>query len=187
MAKNRWYYGNMDTASPTKITAGNSVSWLLSLPDYPASAGWTVTYYLLNAAGAIDFSSAAESDSHLFAIAASTTAEWTAGKYKYTTLVSDGTDRYTVETGNIEILPDPSELTTHDGRTHAEIVLENIESVLEGKATADNLKYEINGRSLEKYPWGDLIKMRSHYRAEVATEKTAAAGKKTNKVLVRFI
>ena len=176
----------IETTTPLQITAGNSVSWLISLPDYPAGAGWTITYYLLNAAGAIDFSSSAENDDHSFDIAAATTAEWTAGAYKYTALASDGTDRHTVESGNIEILPDPATQETFDGRSHAEIVLANIETVLEGKATADNLKYEINGRSLEKYPWSELVQMRSHYRAEVAAEKTAAAGKKSNKVLVRF-
>lgn len=175
------------TETPSSITAGNSASWLLTFSDYPASAGWAVTFYLLNSAHAIDFTTSASGDSHLVDLSAVTTADYDAGDYKYTALVSDGTDRYTVDSGDITIYPDPSTLTTYDGRSHAEIALANIEAVIVGKASADVLRYTIGGRELWKHPWEELLKLRDYYRAEVATEKAKAAGKKQNKVLVRFI
>jgi len=173
--------------TPTTITAGNSASWLLSFDDYPASDGWSIDFVLLNSTTKIEFSSTAEDDAHLFEVAATTTALWTPGDYKYTALVTDGTDRYTVETGHLIVFPDPAETATLDGRTHAEICLENIEAVLENKATADNYSYSIAGRSLSKYTWDELIRMRDYYRAEVQIERVKAAGKKSNKVLVRFV
>ncbi len=57
---------------------------------------------------------------------------------------------------------------------------------MQGKASKDVLRYEINGRSLENHPWRDLIAMRDYYRAEVAAEKASASGKKNNAIKVRF-
>ena len=175
------------TETPSSITAGNSASWLLTFSDYPASAGGAITFYLLNATHAIDFTTSASGDSHLVDLSAAATALYTAGDYKYTALISDGTDRYTVDTGNITILPDPSTLTTYDGRTHAEITLAYVDAVIEGKATKDVLRYTIGGRELWKNSWKELLELRSYYRAEVASEQAKAAGKKQSKILTRFI
>jgi len=175
------------TETPSSITAGNSASWLLTFSDYPASAGWSVTFYLLNATHAIDFTSSALGDAHLIDLSAAATALYTAGDYKYTALITDGTDRYTVETGNLTILPDPSTLSTYDGRTHNEITLANIRLVIRGKATEDVLRYTIGGRELWKNSFKELHELESIYSARVESEKAKAAGKKQSKILTRFI
>ena len=85
------------------------------------------------------------------------------------------------------MLPDLATLTTHDRRTHAEICLANIETIIQGKATADNLEYEVNDRRLKKYSWAELLQARAHFKAEVARERRAASGKTTSgRVAVRF-
>ena len=175
------------TATPSKLIAGDSISWLISLSDYPASSGWSLSYVLLNALGKVSISATASGNNHLVALTAAVTAAYVAGTYKYTAYVTKTTERYTVESGDIEILPNLAVKTTFDGRTYAETCLENIEAVIAGKATADNLKYMINGRSLDKYPWSELIKVRGFFRAEVKRERRAATGKGSNKILSRFV
>ena len=176
------------TSVPSSITAGNSFSWLTSLSDYPASSGWSLIVVLINATSKITLTSEASTDDHLVSVSAATSAEYTAGKYKYTILVTDETYRYTVESGDIEVLPDPSTQTTFDGRTIAETCLENIEAVLEGKATQDNMSYSIGGRSLSKYSWDELITARNYFQTEVNSAKRKASGKtQSNLIKMRFV
>ncbi|DAB40797.1 MAG TPA: hypothetical protein CFH81_00375 [Sulfurovum sp. UBA12169] len=77
-----------------------------------------------------------------------------------------------------------------DVQTFAEQMVAKIEAVLLKKADNDVLEYEINGRQLKKYTFGDLEILRQKYKKEVAAEKAAAnleAGIKPNRrVLVRF-
>jgi len=173
---------------PKQITAGDSLAFVITLDDYPASDSWVLSYVLLNSAAKITLTSSADGDNHSVDIAATTTAAYTVGKYKYTALVTDGTDRFTVASGDIEVLSDPGVVATLDGRTFAEICLDNIETVLQGKATADNLAYSIAGRSLSKYSWEELLVARNSLRSEVATESRKANGKSSgNRILTRFV
>ena len=57
-----------------------------------------------------------------------------------------------------------------DPRSHAEIMLGKIESLLAGKADNDVSSYSIAGRSLVKLTFEELVNARNFYRAEVAQE-----------------
>jgi hypothetical protein len=173
--------------TPSSITAGNSASWLLSLSDYPASSGWSVTYYLINSAGAIDFSSTASGDDHLVSLSAVTTGGYDDGDYTYTAVVDDGTDRYTVETGSISILPDPSTQTAYDGRSQAERIVYYLKASFETNASKIVLNYTIGGRRMEGIPILERLELLRFWEARVSTEKAIESGKKGNKVLVRFV
>lgn len=178
---------DIPTVFPSSITAGDSLIFAISLDDYPAGEGWSLSYVLLNASSKITLESEADGDAHAFDISPDDTAEYTAADYKYTALVSSATARFSVDAGSVVIHPDPATLETYDGRTHAEICLENIEAVIQGKATADNYSYSIAGRQLAKYSWDDLISARNHYRQEVAKERRASAGKPQSRLLkMRF-
>lgn len=59
--------------------------------------------------------------------------------------------------------------------THAETMLAAIESVLEGRITADVEAYTIAGRQITKIPIADLLVLRDRYQAEVNSEAAAAA------------
>ena len=174
-------------AVPATVRAGDSINWLLGWGDYPASAGWTLSLTLINHADKETLTGAASGDSYAVSVAAAVTAAWSAGVYAWAALLTLGADRVTAATGQIEVLPDLATLTTHDRRTHAEICLANIEAVIQGKATADNLEYEVNDRRLKKYSWAELLQARAHFKAEVAREQRAASGKTTSgRVAVRF-
>ena len=159
-----------------KLIVGDTLNFLTSVPDYPASEGWTLTFRLVprTSGTAIEFSATAEGVDYRSTVSASTTDGWAAGEYSWASYVTLSGERYTVETGTITLLPDPGVATTLDSRSHARIVLENIEAVIEGRATTDQQEYTIGQRSLRRMTVDDLIKLRTRYRNEVYAEDQAA-------------
>lgn len=172
-----------------KLQAGDTFNYSVNYPDYPASAGWACTM-LLRGASSQTISSTAEGDGFKLSALASVTAGYAAGNSKYFIHVSKGTERYLVEQGTVEVLADYSSTTVYDSRSQAKRILDAIDATLYGRATKDQLSYEIAGRKIEKIPIPDLIALREKFKREVENEKTAekianglGAG---NKVLLRY-
>lgn len=176
------------TYEPAVIAAGDTAKWRRNLPDYPASAGWTLTYTLVRAATRITISASADGDLHLVNVAASTTTGWTAGAYTWRAQVSKAGEVYTVATGTLTIRPNFT--TATDGRSHARKVLDGIEAVIEGRASSEVGEYQIAGRSLKYIPIPELLALRDKYRAEVlredAAERTARGLPDQRRTYVRF-
>src|SRR3954470_4287579 len=104
------------TTEPTSIVVGDTAVWTKSIPDYLPSAGWTLNYSLQgstiagNNAALITFSSSTSTGStYSISVAKTVTDAWKPGNYRITSYVTGGTsERYTIETKDICILPDPS-------------------------------------------------------------------------------
>ncbi len=177
------------TTEPTKFTAGDTVQWQKSLPDYPASS-WVLSYVLINGVSKKTVAAVASGDDHLISIPAPTSAGYPAGTYSWQAYVTMGAYRVTVGRGSIEVIPNFSGETTFDGRGHVKRTLDAIEAVIENRASLDQEEYTIQGRSLKRTPIGDLLKLRSFYRAEYAreqaAEKVGAGLGGRQKVMVRF-
>lgn len=176
------------------LIAGDTLRFLTSVPDYPATDGYTLTYRLVrrDAAGTVItiVASASGADYDVNELPA-TTAGWAAGKYTWAAYAEKALERHTVDQGEIEIKADPGVVTApYDNRTHAAKVLASIEAVLEGRAAVDQQELTIAGRSLKLTPVADLIKLRQLYKNEVRAEEAAArvaAGLGGGgKVLLRF-
>jgi hypothetical protein len=115
-----------------------------------------------------------------------TTAAYKAGLYRWTAVVDDGTERVTLASGLVNVLPDPAKTGAgFDPRSHARKTLEAIEAVIEGRATKDQEEYTIGNRSLKRTPTKELLEFRDKYRADVAREDIAA-GRQSGKLVVRF-
>ena len=101
------------------------------------------------------------------------TTNWESGTWKFQTVVTTaGGNRKTLETGSLNVKPSCLNSTTGlDTRTSAEKILENINAVLEGKATQDQKSYTIAGRSLNRFSWKELIEARNFYSHLVRREK----------------
>ena len=184
--------------TPSKITAGDSPEWLIALPDYPAT-DWMLHYSLVKSGKTITIDGAQYEGgiTHYISIDSETSAEYTAGVYSYQAYVtqSEGetiTAKHVVERGTIEILPDFSALASgYDDRSFAKTCLDNIEAVIEGRASQAQQEYTIAGRQLKFMTLDELLnarnRFRSEYRAEEATKKTAKTGKsRFGQVQVRF-
>ena len=74
-----------------------------------------------------------------------------------------------LETGKITV-KDNYFGSTGDTRSHAKVMLDKIESILENRADADVSSYSIQGRSLSKISINELLQWRDYYKAEYQKE-----------------
>ena len=165
--------------TPSKITAGDTAGWLIYLTDYPSPA-WVLSYTLVNATSKKTFSGTQylTSSNHHILIPKATTAAWGAGVYGYQASVTDGTSRYVVETGTIEIIPDFAQVSTGlDNRTFAKKSLDAIEAVIYNRASQAQLEYTIAGRQLKFISPKDLMDLRDRFAAEYRSEEKRKSGK----------
>lgn len=165
---------NIPTEEPTEIQAGDTVKWTRTVDNFPASAGWALSYVAINAAGKITITTTADGDAHAVNEPGATTAAWSAGRYDWQAYATKGADRYQVDSGAWSILTDYATATTKDDRTHARRTLDNIMAMLERKATQDQANYAIEGRSLSRYSWDELIEAKKHYMGIVAMQNRRA-------------
>lgn len=164
------------TNEPTELRAGNTWQWTREdLADYPAPT-WTLKYALKNATDHIEIVASASGTYHAVTVARATTLGYAAGRYTWVAYVESATERFDVDDGTLEVLPAYAQASqvARDDRSHARIVLDAIEAVIEGRATKDQQAYTINGRSLERMPIKDLLAFRAQYKNEVEAEEMIA-------------
>ena len=180
---------------PASFVAGDTVIWKRTdlHDDYPV-ASYALSYTArLEGSGSTNFSATASEDStgYTVTLAAATTAGFTTGVYRWQAYITRASDsaRVTVDDGRFEVLANRS-TSTADPRSHAKIMLDKIESILQGRADADVATYTINGRSLTKLTIEELMmwrdRYRAEYRAEQRAEKIANGDGVASKIVVRF-
>ena len=158
---------------PEKLTAGVTWKWKKTISDYPASE-WTLTYYLRkDGATATSFSATADGDSYLVTVAAATTAAYASGIYDFIGWVIKGTEKFEVFNSMIEVLPNPTNSSAYDPRSHARKVMELIEAAMEGRVPNGMESYSIGGRSINKIPLNQLRELYEKYKQDVIMEEQA--------------
>lgn len=176
------------TAAPARLSAGDTLKFLLSVPDYPATEGWSLTYTLVSATARYTVASVASGADHLIQAAASVTANWAPGTYSTRVQATKAGEVYTLLEAVLTVAASFGAAT--DGRSQARRTLDAIEATLEGRASGDVASYEIAGRRLAKIPIPELLQLRDRYRMDVAREedaRRAAAGlAPRGRVYVRF-
>jgi hypothetical protein len=176
------------TTTPQQITAGDTLTWQVSLPDYPANDAWVLSYALVNTANKYTINASAVGAEHLINVAATTSATYTAGEYQWQAYVTKAAQRITVGVGSIKILPNlAGAVSGFDTRSHVKKTLDAIESWLESKNPAVS-EYEIAGRRMRYIPIAELLKLRSQYKNELRAEEAAKSSglKGRNKLQVRL-
>jgi hypothetical protein len=172
------------TTEPSSINAGDTAKWLKSLPDYPASESWVLSYELVNSANRYTFSAVAQGDAHLVTVGAASTALWVYGSYVWRARVAKDGEVFTVGQGHLTI--EPAFSAAVDARGHARRTLDAIEAVLENRASSATAEYQIAGRSLKYIPIPELLALRDRYRQEVAREEAASRLGGAGRIYVRF-
>ncbi|MBY6056770.1 hypothetical protein [Leisingera daeponensis] len=169
-------------AIPAEIGAGVTFRQTVCLPVHPAP-DWSVTL-IMRGASQIDLAGNGQAENHELHALASATKDWLPGHYRYELRASSGGDVVAVETGEVRIAPDLSaQAAGYDGRDHVRKVLDAIEAVIENRATIDQQSYQINNRSLQRTPLGELMKLRDRYRAELAAKKAARNGRRFGRTI----
>ena len=186
---------NYPQREPFSLVIADRWTWKKDdLTDYPSSA-YTLKYsFRLDGAGATEIQITASANGTAFKIevGASTSTSYTAGNYQWQSYLTRNSDneRVTIDSGYIEIRPN-RDLATTDPRSHFKIVLDNIEAVIEERATKDQEAYSINGRSLSRTPIADLQQLADSYRGKYVAEINRHRAKKGlghhGRLLTRFI
>jgi hypothetical protein len=161
----------------TRLVAGDTLNFLTTVADYPASSGWVLKFRLVprTAGTAVTLSSTAEGDDHRTQATSTTTAAWAAGQYGWSSWVEKAGEVYTLESGQITIAPDPRTLAAGtDTRSEAEAALDAVNAMLKGKATNAVMLYRINDREVRSYSIPELVKLRSLLLTQVGQERRAA-------------
>jgi len=179
---------------PSKITAGDTLSFTEIVPDYNPEDGWALSYALVNSVVQIVISSTDSGESsHLIEESASTTSAWLSGFFRWQSYVTKGAARHTVARGEIEIRPDfAAESDGVDGRGTWQTILDNLEAAYKKLTTtsATVVSVTYGERSTSYRSSEDLIVAISHARAqvkrerqEIALEEGSALG---NRLIFRF-
>lgn len=144
-------YAQVSDRIPSKITAGTSVSWLIALPAFPASSGWTLAYTLVSPSAQVQVTSTPSGVDHLFEIPLADSADWTPAKYSWQSHVSNGTERYQIDAGTVDILADFAESADgRDTRTWLDTAIEALQAAIAGRASATQLSQSLpNGLQVQ--------------------------------------
>lgn len=187
---------NAPEGEPLKIVVGDFIQWKkTSLAESYPPALYSAEYVArITAGGASEIKLAAieRTNYYLFQVSSATSEAFTPGFYHWqleVTQTSSG-NRLVVERGEFEAIVD-LDSNNADPRTHAEVMLDKIESLLEGRADKDVSSYSIQGRSISKMSISDLLQWRDYYRKEVLKERrdnAIALGRPTKTTMkVRFL
>ena len=174
---NKFDRTNYPTAEPAKLVAGDRFTWRRDdlANDYPIGT-FALTYEFHEDSGGggnKKFTiTATEADStYYIEVGSSTTASYETGDYIWEAYITRSADseRIMVDSGRTEITTNLAN-TSADLRSHAKIVLDAIEAVIENRASMDQSSMSIAGRSLSRMSIDDLMTFRDRYKAEYLKE-----------------
>lgn len=182
-----------NTFEPTEITIGETLTWTKSLSDYLPADGWTLTYYFRGAGKGFNAEATEETGAFLINVAATVTAEMSAGVYSWQAFVSKDDEKFLVDSGEVTakagfLVVDPT--MTVDNRSEIKKTLDAIDAAIKGKATKDQMEYAIGNRQLKRYSISELIEARTLYAKlysqERRTEKLKQGAPFAKTIRVRF-
>lgn len=167
---------NAPTTEPHEIVVGDFIQWKRTdlVDDYPTATHSAEYIARITGGGAteIKVTGTETSTYYLFTVDSVTSTDFVPGYYHWQLEVTETAsgNRIVVDRGTFTAIVD-LDVNNSDPRSHAEIMIGKIESILQGKADSDVANYSINGRSLTKMTFNELIEARDKYKSEFAREK----------------
>ena len=158
------------TQLPTSFAAGTTVTYTRTIPDYPATAGWTLSLRLSGIDVLAQNATASGAD-YVVTLTAAATAPLHAGLYVFEERVTKGAEVYTVASGNVTVTANLATAGAGDLQSWDEKTLAVVEAALAGRLTSDLESYQIAGRAVTKIPIKDLLELRNQLSARVARMK----------------
>jgi len=184
---------DIPTIEPTEFYPGDTLKWNRQdlSDDYPASEGWSLTYYFRGPEGKFDISASADGDYFAVSVTPTTTATYKPGDYTWTTKVGLGSDVYTIDHGSCTVQTDlATKGAGYDPRSHVKKVLDALEAAILKKASKDQLSTSVDGISIQRMTPEQILlwysKYKTMYKAELDAEKVSKGLATGNKILTRF-
>lgn len=171
---------------PESLLIGNFTQWR-RLIDYPDSAYSVYYEYFNESARTIAGTYDAANEWWEFTLTSADYQHIHAGEVRWDLYVERTSDSQRVAISSGVFLV---HRTTDDRRTHAEVMVAKIESVLQNRADHDIESYSIKNRSLTRMSVKELLQWRDFYIAEVERTGgsiTGADKPKKNTIRARFI
>ena len=166
----------ISTNEPTALRAGDTWAWRREdLTDYPAPT-WALKYYFRNATAKFAITAAADGVAHAVSVAMATTAVYTVGYYDWIAVAESATQRYEVDSGRLQVLPNLATDAFYDARTFARKMLDYIEAALLNRASGDQLDVinaALADRSIARDKAG-MMTLRTQFQQEIKAEDNRA-------------
>ena len=167
-------FTDIPNKEPILIYKGETVVWKRTdLTDYAVGSYAMSWQARLESNGGTAFSATVTEvdDYYKFTLDNSNTGGYTTGDYFWVLKVTQSSDseELILDTGKITVKENYFG-STGDTRSHAKLMLDKIESILENSADADVSSYSIAGRSLNKLSVDELLRWRDYNKAEYQKE-----------------
>jgi len=168
---------NYPSNVPETLTVGDRWAWKREdiATDY-APADYTLTYsfrLLSSTATEIALASSVISETstaYVIEVPSSTTAGYTKGDYSYQEYITNGSSqRVVVSSGYLSITPN-LDADGADPRSHARIVMDALQAMLENRASIDQSSMSVAGRSLSRMTPQEIRDWYEYYRHKVNLE-----------------
>jgi hypothetical protein len=179
------------SAEPTSAVCGDTIAWTKSLSDYPANAGWALSYAfrLQQGAGKQDVTASAVGTDFAATITAAQSAVMPAGLWSWAAYVTKTTERYQVGSGTLTLSPNLAAIDfSIDLRSSAKKALDNALAMWEAVKLGQTVM--LNGRTYTQHNLKDLIafvnQCKADYAKEVQAEKFETTGINTRRIGARL-
>lgn len=165
---------NFPSKEPTELQLGDFWAWkrIDLATDYPtATFALIYEFNLVDGSTASNFTLTATEANDEYIISTTSTTSYTAGNYNWIAYIKRSSDNARIKIGEgfTEIQQNYA-TTTASVRSHAKVVLDAIEAVIENRATIDQSSMSIAGRSLSRMSVDELMTFRNTYKAEYLKE-----------------
>lgn len=169
------------------IHAGLGFASAFPLPGFPAASGWALSGRLVNTSRTIDVAAdcfTGSGSAWALRIPAAVTAGYAAGDYSLMLIATDSTGAVLAGTVRVRV----AAAGVGDLRSDARKALDEMDAILAGKASQDHSELTIDGRSIKRMAWRDLLLARAHFAGRVDAEERELRGAKSQlrKIPVRF-
>ena len=189
---NMFDVANATEGEPSEIVAGDFLQWKVTdlVTDYPTDE-YTLVYTARVSGARDEIQITATGAGTYYLVSEASTEGYAAGDYSWQQEIVRDSDsaRIVLKRGTWKVVADLDNPEA-DIRSHAQVMVDKIESILAGKADSDVASYSVAGRSLTKMTFSELIEVRDYYRAEYKREKAAQDAKNgiagSSTIKVRF-
>lgn len=149
----------------SQLISGDTYNLTYSNGTYPSSEGWALSLYI-NGAKPIAIDGVASSDDNGWTVTIDSTrsAFLTKGTYRYTYRVSKDGESFTVESGTLQVLPNPA--LGKETIPHAQKMLDLVEAAMLGNPEALT-SMSLSGRSFSFMTMNELREERDYWRREL--------------------